>query len=144
MAPVPPGSRPAEQTLLQRKVQGARRQLADPLTRNGYALIANSGATGALGLVYWLLVARLYPTAEVGRATAAYAAMNLLAGFTALNFNGALDPVHPPGRPADPNLHHPRLCRQRSRLGRGTILFLLTTSWWGSSYARTRAARSSA
>ena len=45
-----------------------RRQLADPLTFNGYALIANSGVTGALGLVYWLLMARLYPTAAVGRA----------------------------------------------------------------------------
>lgn len=72
------------------KLSGLRGQFADPLARNGYALIANSGATGALGLVYWLLMARLYPAAAVGRASAAYAAMNLLAGFTALNFNGAL------------------------------------------------------
>ena len=73
-----------------RGVQGLRRQWADPLSRNGYALIANTGATGISGLLYWVLVARLYPTDTVGRATAAYAAMNLLAGFTALNFNGAL------------------------------------------------------
>jgi O-antigen/teichoic acid export membrane protein len=72
------------------RLAGLGRQLADPLARNGYALIANSGATGALGLVYWLLMARLYPTAAVGMASAAYAAMNLLAGFTALNFNGVL------------------------------------------------------
>jgi len=64
--------------------------LADSLTRNGYFLIANSAATGALGLVYWLLVARLYPTADVGRASALYAAMNLIAALTALNLNGLL------------------------------------------------------
>jgi len=65
-------------------VEGLRKQLADPLYRNGYALVANTGATGISGLIYWVLVARLYPTEVVGRATAAYAAMNLLAGFTAL------------------------------------------------------------
>src|SRR5262249_45172 len=90
----PPGQREyrrARQPLMARKVAGLRQQLADPLARNGYALIANSAGTGALGLVYWLLMARLYPAAAVGKASAAYAAMNLLAGFTALNFNGALN-----------------------------------------------------
>ena len=33
----PVGKSPADHTLLQRKVPGVRRQLADPLTRNGYA-----------------------------------------------------------------------------------------------------------
>ncbi len=67
-----------------------RRHLADPLFRNGYALMANTGATGLLGLAYWLLAARHYAAADVGRASAAYSAMNLLAGFTALNLVGAL------------------------------------------------------
>jgi O-antigen/teichoic acid export membrane protein len=49
----------------------------------------NTAATGALGLVFWLLAARLYPAADVGRATAAYAAMNLLAGVTAFSLSGA-------------------------------------------------------
>jgi O-antigen/teichoic acid export membrane protein len=69
---------------------GLRDQLANPLFRNGYALMVNTGATGTLGLFYWLLVARLYHPADVGRASAAYVAMNLLAGIAALSFQGAL------------------------------------------------------
>jgi O-antigen/teichoic acid export membrane protein len=67
-----------------------RDQLADPLFRNAYALMVNTGTTGVLGVAYWLLAARLYPVTSVGRASAAYAAMSLLAGFTAFNFTGAL------------------------------------------------------
>lgn len=73
-----------------RQLAGLRRQLADPLLRNGYALMVNTGATGVLGLLYWLLVARLYRPADVGHASAAYVAMNLLAGIAALSFQGAL------------------------------------------------------
>ena len=67
-----------------------RGQLSDPLLRNGYALMANTGATGLLGVAYWLLAARHYAAADVGRAAAAYSAMNLLSGLTALNLVGAL------------------------------------------------------
>jgi O-antigen/teichoic acid export membrane protein len=62
----------------------------DPLFRNAYLLMINTATTGVLGLVFWLLAARLYATADVGRATAVYAAMNLLAGFTAFSLSGAL------------------------------------------------------
>ena len=113
LAAAPPTSR-----LVERHLQRFRRQLSDPLTANGYALIANSGATGALGLVYWLLMARLYPTAAVGIASAIYAAMNLLAGITAQSFNGALNQLHPAGRTANSDLHPPRLRGERRRLDR--------------------------
>ena len=76
--------------LFSRARQTARGQLTDPLFRNGYALMANTGATGLLGILYWLLAARYYPAADVGRASAAYSAMNLLSGFTAFNLVGAL------------------------------------------------------
>ena len=41
---------------------GARRgcERSAPLYRNGYALVASSGLTSALGLVFWVLAARLY------------------------------------------------------------------------------------
>jgi O-antigen/teichoic acid export membrane protein len=71
-------------------VQSLRNHLADPLFRNGYALMANTGATGLLGVFYWLLAARHYPAVDVGRASAAYSAMNLLSGFTAFNLVGAM------------------------------------------------------
>jgi O-antigen/teichoic acid export membrane protein len=111
-----------------------RHQLTDPLSRNGYALVANSGLTGVFGLVYWVLVARLYPTGVVGRASAAYAAMNLLAGFTALNFNGALTRFIPQSG------HRTRALVSRAYLVSGVAsvamaaVFLLTISRWGPSY----------
>jgi O-antigen/teichoic acid export membrane protein len=112
-----------------------RQHLTDPLSRNGYALVANSGLTGVFGLVYWVLVARLYPTGVVGRAAAAYAAMNLLAGFTALNFNGALTRFIPQSGP------HTRRLVTRAYLVSAVasvamaIVFLLTITRWGPSYA---------
>ncbi len=132
--PPPTGGRLAP-GLVQRSIQGVRRQLADPLAANGYWLIGNSGVTGALGLAYWLLMAREYPTAAVGRASALYAAMNLLAGITAQNFNGVLTRFIP--RPAS--------ARGRSSSGAYavsaaasvciSILFLVTIGWWGASYS---------
>ena len=110
-------------------------QLGDPLTRNGYALIANTAVTGALGLVYWLLMARLYPTAAVGRASAAYAAMNLLAGFTAQSFNGALTRFIPQaGLRTKTFVTRAYGVSAVASFGMA-ILFLLTISWWGSSYS---------
>ena len=128
-------AQPPTSRLVERHLQRVRRQLSDPLTANGYALIANSGATGALGLVYWLFMARLYPTAAVGRASAIYAAMNLLAGFTAESFNGALNRFIPQAG-----------LRTRSFILRAytvstvgsvalAILFVLTAGWWGTSYS---------
>jgi O-antigen/teichoic acid export membrane protein len=60
------------------------------LLRNGTALMANAVVTGVLGLVYWLLAARHYHAADVGRASAGYSALNLIAGITALSLMGAM------------------------------------------------------
>jgi O-antigen/teichoic acid export membrane protein len=67
-----------------------RGYLSDPLFRNAYALMINTGATGVLGLGYWLLAARHYAQGNVGQASAAYSAMNLLAGLTASTLTGTL------------------------------------------------------
>jgi O-antigen/teichoic acid export membrane protein len=139
VAVTPPSDQPGRpangQGLVRRQIEGVRRQLADPLAFNGYSLIANSGVTGVLGLVYWLLMAREYPTAAVGRASALYAAMNLLAGFTAQNLNGALTRFIPQAG-----------LRTRTFIVRAyavsaaasvlvSILFLATIGWWGASYS---------
>jgi len=120
---------------VQRRIQGVRSELADPLARNGYSLIANSAITGGLGLVYWLLMARLYPTATLGTAAAAYAAMNLLAGFTAQNFNGALTRFIPQA-----GLQTRTFITRAYAVSAGasvvvSVLFLLTVSRWDGSYA---------
>jgi hypothetical protein len=61
-----------------------------PLFSNAIALIVNTAGTGATGVVYWILAARLYEPAHVGRGSAMIAAMLLLAGLGELNLVGAL------------------------------------------------------
>jgi O-antigen/teichoic acid export membrane protein len=60
------------------------------MVRNSYALIINTGATGALGFLYWLLAAHYYTRDNVGQAEAAYAALTLVVGFTASTLTGTL------------------------------------------------------
>lgn len=50
----------------------------DPLVRNSFFLMATAGLTAALGFVFWLVVARLYPVQEVGPATSLLSALALL------------------------------------------------------------------
>jgi O-antigen/teichoic acid export membrane protein len=135
LPPEPPVYRSAWQAFVPEKMLGLRQELADPLARNGYALIANSAATGLLGVVYWLLMARLYPTAAVGVASAAYAAMNLLAGFTALNFNGVLTRFIPQaGRETGSLIGRAYLVSMVASIGLAQ-LFVLTIHSWGPSYS---------
>ena len=80
-------------------------------------------------------MARLYPTEVVGRATAAYAAMNLLAGFTALNFNGVLTRFLPQaGRRTGKLIKHSYLVSGIASV-LVTIPFLLSIHLWGPSYS---------
>jgi O-antigen/teichoic acid export membrane protein len=55
------------------------------LFANAYALMLNSGAMAVLGMVYWVLAARLYTSADVGLGAAAISAMAFLAGVAQLN-----------------------------------------------------------
>jgi O-antigen/teichoic acid export membrane protein len=55
------------------------------LFANAYALLLNTGATAVLGMVYWVLAARLYTAADAGLGAAAISAMTFLAGVAQLN-----------------------------------------------------------
>ncbi|MCO6008351.1 hypothetical protein NE236_25570 [Actinoallomurus purpureus] len=110
-----------------------RSELANPLFRNAYALMINGGLTGVLGLGYWLLAARFYSPAEVGRQSAQNQAMMFLGGLTALNFILIR--------------FIPEMGQGTSRLVLRTYVagiaaaatlaagFLLTLSWWGPSFS---------
>ncbi|MBV9795032.1 MAG: lipopolysaccharide biosynthesis protein [Actinobacteria bacterium] len=117
------------------RYQDLRAHLTSPLYRNAYALMINTAVTGVLGVLYWLLAARGYTAVEVGRASAAYSAMNLVSGFTAYNLIGAITRFLP--QTGD---------RTRSWVVRTylfsslasivvTIPFLLTVSHWGPTYS---------
>ncbi|HEX2073570.1 MAG TPA: hypothetical protein VHF92_07275 [Geodermatophilus sp.] len=69
----------------------ARAHLAQPFYRNAYALMLNTGLTGALGLVYWFLAAQNYSADDVGRGSTAISVMTLLSGLVALNVSGTLN-----------------------------------------------------
>lgn len=66
-----------------------RTHVRSPLYRNGYALTLSSGLTSVLGVVYWLLAARLYDASVVGANSAAVAAMMFLSGLAGLYLDGA-------------------------------------------------------
>ncbi|KAB2342367.1 lipopolysaccharide biosynthesis protein [Actinomadura rudentiformis] len=63
-----------------------RRELSNPLFRNAYALVANGGLTGLLGLAYWALGAKFYAPDDVGRNWAVIQAIMFVGSVTMLNF----------------------------------------------------------
>lgn len=64
--------------------------LSDPMLRNGHALIASAAMTQAIGILYWIAAARLYPAAVVGRNSAAISITMFLAGVAELNLMSTL------------------------------------------------------
>jgi O-antigen/teichoic acid export membrane protein len=62
-----------------------------PLFRNGYALVVSHGVASGLGLVFWLLAARLYSPHVVGLNSALLAATMLVALIAQLNLSQALN-----------------------------------------------------
>ena len=60
-----------------------------PLFRNGYALITSSLLASSIGMVYWILAARIYPTNVIGLNSALISSMMLLGGIAQLNLSNA-------------------------------------------------------
>jgi O-antigen/teichoic acid export membrane protein len=110
-----------------------RSELSNPLFRNAYALMANGGLTGVLGLGYWLLAARFYDPAQVGRQSAQNQAMMFLGGLTALNFI-LIRFIPEMGRRTGALVFRTYIagCVAAGTLAVG---FLLTLGWWGPSFA---------
>jgi O-antigen/teichoic acid export membrane protein len=54
----------------------------DRLIRNAGSLVATTGVTAVLGLLFWTLAARHYAAADVGRATATISAATVLGGLS--------------------------------------------------------------
>ena len=57
---------------------GMSRLWADPMVRNSLFLIGSSGVQAAVGFVFWIVVARLYTPADVGRASSLISAVSLI------------------------------------------------------------------
>ncbi len=106
----------------------------DPLFRNAYALMLNTGVSAVLGLGYWLIAARYYSPDAVGRGSAAIAAMKFLAGITAVTLTGALARFIPvSGRRTGRFVLRTYLASSLV-VAVAAAVFLLTLRMWGPSY----------
>jgi O-antigen/teichoic acid export membrane protein len=68
----------------------AGRLTGDRLVRTAWPLVVNTASNGLLGVAYWVVAARLYDQATVGRNMALIAAMSTLSGISQLNMGPSL------------------------------------------------------
>ena len=85
-----PCPEPMSEVLASRLVSRTRAHLSEPLFRNAYSLMVNSIMSSGLGLVFWIVAARIYPTETVGRDSAMVAAMVTLLTICQLNLGNAI------------------------------------------------------
>lgn len=69
---------------------GEHRKKRGFLVRNALSLVSTSVVTAGLGFVFWTVAARMFAVSDVGQATTAISAMNLIAPFTVLGFGTTL------------------------------------------------------
>ncbi|WP_219469251.1 lipopolysaccharide biosynthesis protein [Nonomuraea rhizosphaerae] len=112
-----------------------RRELRNPLFRNGYALMANTAITATLGMGYWLLAAHYYTPEEFGRGQAVITAMRLFASLTALGLVGALARFLPLAGRRIPELILRGYGLAAVTGGVAALGFLLTLPVWGQTYS---------
>jgi O-antigen/teichoic acid export membrane protein len=94
------GSRPrpkGSQRLADQRPRHARRKrnqvvgaLTDPHYRSGYALVANTVGTTAIGVAYWAIAAHLYDRQVLGRSSALVSALVLVSSIAQLNLGSTL------------------------------------------------------
>jgi O-antigen/teichoic acid export membrane protein len=79
--------------MTKRSVNLRLRERARPglLVQNAIALMLSSGGSAIIGVVFWAVAAHLYSTVALGRATAALAAVLLLANLAQLSFGSIFE-----------------------------------------------------
>jgi O-antigen/teichoic acid export membrane protein len=69
--------------------------LTDPLFKNSLFNMTSTLILGGLGFVFWIIIARLYKTEDVGIATTLISIMTLLSSFTIMGLNASLNKYLP-------------------------------------------------
>lgn len=105
-------------------------QLRTPLVFNGYALVMGSGAASVLGVVYWIMAARLYPAEVVGVDTAVLSAIFFLANLAQLNLVHALNRFVPLAGPGTLKLIVGAYIVSTLLALGASIIFLLGLDFW--------------
>jgi O-antigen/teichoic acid export membrane protein len=65
--------------------------MVDPLYRNSLFNMAGTFILGGLGFIFWIIIARLYKTEDVGIATTLISIMTLLSSFTIMGLSSSLN-----------------------------------------------------
>jgi O-antigen/teichoic acid export membrane protein len=108
--------------------------LRDPLYRSGYALVANTVGTAAIGFAYWAVAAHLYDRQALGRSSALVSALIFLSGFAQLNLANTLPRFLPQaGRSASRLIIYSYVASSLTALVAGvafvTVLPRLSSQW---------------
>ncbi|MEM9632442.1 MAG: phosphotransferase [Pseudomonadota bacterium] len=97
--PISPAT--ANRSNLMHQIQNALKSA--PLLVNGYAMIASTGLTSAIGIVFWMAATRFYDQSQVGLGAALIALMTPISYFGQMNLGTVLNRFLPTaGRQAGP------------------------------------------
>jgi O-antigen/teichoic acid export membrane protein len=99
---------------------------ADHMVRNSLYLILNAGLQAALGFAFWVIAARLFSTADVGRASSLIAATTIIAYVALLGLNSTFVRYLPTAPDRDAMLTAGLLLVAASSAGLGLLYVLLT------------------
>lgn len=115
-------------------IAAARARLAGhlrvPLYRNGYSLAFSTIATSVLGMVFWLVAARMLPAAVVGVDSAIIAASGLLGTIAQLNLTHGLNRFLPRAGSAAGTLIARSYALTAGLGALAGVAFLLGVDWW--------------
>jgi O-antigen/teichoic acid export membrane protein len=104
--------------------------LREPMRRSAYALIAGTGVTSLLGLVFWVLAAHWLPAAMVGIGAALISALHLLANLSTLGLRNGLVRFLPQAGPATRRLVASSYAVCAAAAMAVAAVFLLGQPWW--------------
>ena len=100
------------------------------MRRSAYALIAGTGMTSLLGLVFWVLAAHWLPAAMVGIGAALISALTLVANFSTLGLRNGLVRFLPEAGTATRRLVASSYALCAAAAMAVATVFLLGQPWW--------------
>jgi O-antigen/teichoic acid export membrane protein len=101
-----------------------------PLIQSGVALVTSSLISSALGLLFWILAARQYSSANVGISSAVITAMILLSDLSHLGLRTGLVRYVPTAGPDSQRLILRAYAVAVAVAGLGAVVFLAGLGWW--------------
>jgi O-antigen/teichoic acid export membrane protein len=78
-------------TSVRRRVRSLREHLDVPFVRNAYSLVGSTLATSGLGVIFWIVAARMFSTEDVGRDSALISTMLFLSSISQLNLTNGFN-----------------------------------------------------